>query len=67
MIYFWLHLPYILKQQFPDPDAAAPRELPALTSLFTSSLPELSAVSSDRAPPRADALQRNLVTGGKGH
>jgi hypothetical protein len=45
MLYLWLQLPYILKQQFLDPDAAAPRELQALTSPFYSSLLELTAAS----------------------
>jgi hypothetical protein len=69
-ITFGLQLPYKLKQQFPNSDAAAPHDLQALTSLIYSSLSELSAVNPNPGPeskatPRADALQSNLVTRGQ--
>ena len=42
MIYLWLHLAYILKQQFLDSIEVAPRKLQGLTSLPVRSPPELA-------------------------
>ena len=42
MIYLWLHLAYILKQQFLDSIEVAPRKLQGLISLPVRSPPELA-------------------------